>query len=385
MDRRPIGTKKLPAAFYLQDTVEVARQLIGKRLVHRVNGQELSAIICETEAYTGFSDKACHSYKGRTERTEVMFEAGGRAYVYLIYGMYCCFNITTREAGVPEAVLIRAACPLEGIETMRALRQQKKPVKSLNEKNLLSGPGRLCSGMGLGREHNGLALTGEELYLCEGIAVPPEQIAATRRINIDYAQDEARQLRRRACCLTGHRVLPSDPDERMELTHNLRKTVARLAQEGIQVFYTGGALGFDTLAAVTVLEMKAQFPQIQLYLAVPYPGQSQYWSKLDTRLYEQIKEHADRVYIVSPEYAGSCMKKRNYFMVDNSSVCAYYMVNPTRSGTAQTVNYARRSGCRLIDLMRPQGTALPPKDGQHEEVVRWNEQVVVREIGPQEE
>ena len=85
-------------------------------------------------------------------------------------------------------------------------------------------------------------------------------------------QDEARQLRRRACCLTGHRVLPSDPDERMELTHNLRKTVARLAQEGIQVFYTGGALGFDTLAAVTVLELKAQFPQIQLYLAVPYPA-----------------------------------------------------------------------------------------------------------------
>lgn len=189
MDRRPIGTKKLPAAFYLQDTVEVARQLIGKRLVHRVNGQELSAIICETEAYTGFSDKACHSYKGRTERTEVMFEAGGRAYVYLIYGMYCCFNITTREAGVPEAVLIRAACPVGGIETMRALRQQKKPVKTLNEKNLLSGPGRLCAGMGLGREHNGLVLTGEELYLCEGIAVPPEQIAATRRINIDYAQE----------------------------------------------------------------------------------------------------------------------------------------------------------------------------------------------------
>ena len=86
-------------------------------------------------------------------------------------------------------MLIRAACPLEGIETMRALRQQKKPVKSLNEKNLLSGPGRLCSGMGLGREHNGLVLTGEELYLCEGIAVPPEQIAATRRINIDYAQE----------------------------------------------------------------------------------------------------------------------------------------------------------------------------------------------------
>ena len=72
-----------------------------------------------------------------------MFEAGGRAYVYLIYGMYCCFNITTREAGVPEAVLIRAACPLEGIETMRALRQQKKPVKSLNEKLAYRGSGML--------------------------------------------------------------------------------------------------------------------------------------------------------------------------------------------------------------------------------------------------
>ena len=198
-------------------------------------------------------------------------------------------------------------------------------------------------------------------------------------------QDEARQLRRRACCLTGHRVLPSDPDERMELTHNLRKTVARLAQEGIQVFYTGGALGFDTLAAVTVLELKAQFPQIQLYLAVPYLDQDGNWAQADVQLYDKIRKNADRVYILSVEYMADCMKKRNYFMVDNSSVCAYYMVNPTRSGTAQTVNYARRSGCRLIDLMRPQGTALPPKDGQHEEVVRWNEQVVVREIGPQEE
>ena len=150
MDKQPMSTKKLPAAFYLQDTVEVARQLIGKRLVHRVNGQELSAIICETEAYTGFSDKACHSYKGRTERTEVMFEAGGRAYVYLIYGMYCCFNITTREAGVPEAVLIRAACPLEGIETMRALRQQKKTGQKFKRKESSLRPGQAVQRDGAG-------------------------------------------------------------------------------------------------------------------------------------------------------------------------------------------------------------------------------------------
>ena len=184
-----ISHQKLPPSFYLQDTVEVAKQLIGKLLVRKMDGQTLSAIICETEAYTGFSDKACHSYKGKSERTQVMFEQGGRAYVYLIYGMYNCFNITTREEGVPEAVLIRAACPVEGMEQMTALRQRKKQIKSLNEKNLLSGPGRLCDGMGITREQNGVLLTGEELYICEGIQLPEQQIAATKRINIDYAEE----------------------------------------------------------------------------------------------------------------------------------------------------------------------------------------------------
>ena len=139
-----ISYQKLPRSFYLDDTVNVAKKLIGKLLVRKIDGETLSAIICETEAYTGFSDKACHSYKGKSERTKVMFEEGGKAYVYLIYGMYSCFNITTREEGVPEAVLIRAACPVEGIERMKELRQSKKQIKSLNEKNLLSGPGRLC-------------------------------------------------------------------------------------------------------------------------------------------------------------------------------------------------------------------------------------------------
>lgn len=184
-----LSRKRLPPQFYLQDTVQVAQQLIGKLLCRRVDGQLLSALICETEAYTGFSDKACHSYRGSSPRTRVMFEMGGRAYVYLIYGMYSCLNITTREEGIPEAVLIRAACPVEGIETMMQLRQSKKPIKSLKERNLLSGPGRLCDGLGITREDNGVLLTSEELFLCEGISVPPEQIAATERINIDYAQE----------------------------------------------------------------------------------------------------------------------------------------------------------------------------------------------------
>ena len=118
-----------------------------------------------------------------------MFEEGGKAYVYLIYGMYSCFNITTREEEVPEAVLIRAACPVEGIERMKELRQSKKQIKSLNEKNLLSGPGRLCDAMGITREQNGILLTEDELFICEGISVPEKQIAATKRINIDYAEE----------------------------------------------------------------------------------------------------------------------------------------------------------------------------------------------------
>ena len=132
--KQNISYQKLPRSFYLDDTVNVAKKLIGKLLVRKIDGETLSAIICETESYTGFSDKACHSYKGKSERTKVMFEEGGKAYVYLIYGMYSCFNITTREEGVPEAVLIRAACPVEGIERMKELRQSKKQIKSLNEK-----------------------------------------------------------------------------------------------------------------------------------------------------------------------------------------------------------------------------------------------------------
>ena len=101
MQQQMISYRKLPSSFYLDDTVTVARNLIGKLLVRRTGGETLSAIICETEAYTGFSDKACHSYRGKSERTQVMFDKGGKAYVYLIYGMYCCFNVTTGGEGVP--------------------------------------------------------------------------------------------------------------------------------------------------------------------------------------------------------------------------------------------------------------------------------------------
>ena len=191
-----ISYQKMEEGFYLQDTVDLAKALVGKLLCRKINGELLTAIICETEAYTGFSDKACHSYRGKTERNSVMFEQGGRAYVYLIYGMYHCFNITSREEGVPEAVLIRAACPVDGVDTMMGLRQKKKPIKSLNPKNLLSGPGKLCGALGIGKENNGTSLLGEELFVCQGVEIPPEQICATRRINIDYAEEAVDYLYR---------------------------------------------------------------------------------------------------------------------------------------------------------------------------------------------
>lgn len=197
---------------------------------------------------------------------------------------------------------------------------------------------------------------------------------------MEEQQNEALKQRQNCCCLTGHRSLPSDPDRLAELRQNLRRLICDLAQQGITTFYTGGALGFDTMAAMMVLELKSRLPQLRLHLALPYPEQAKRWSRTDRLLYEQIKEHADRVYLVSMEYSAVCMKKRNYFMVDRSEACAYYMVNATRSGTAQTVNYARNQGCKLFDLLekQPEWFVKTPQQQQ----ISWSEQVIVRESYP---
>lgn len=184
------------------------------------------------------------------------------------------------------------------------------------------------------------------------------------------------QSRLHTCCLTGHRQLPTDPDQLYALYESLRCTIVRLVGEQIDQFYVGGALGFDTLAAMTVLEMKARFPQIRLLLAVPYPGQSSRWNSTGRRMYDQIRDHADQVEIISPTYTADCMKKRNYHMVRHSCVCVYYLVNPIRSGTAQTVHYANRQGCRMIDLLREQ-EKIQGKQG--EDRTNWNEEVFLRE------
>ena len=161
---------KLDHAFFAKPAVELACDLIGKILVRTTKGKSYRARIVETEAYVGAHDLACHASKGRTKRTEVMFGPSGRAYVYLIYGMYDMFNIVAAEIDDPQAVLIRAAEPLDGWAAD------------------LSGPGKLTRAFGITREDNGLDLAGRRLYLIDN-PTDKSQIVATPRIGIDYAQE----------------------------------------------------------------------------------------------------------------------------------------------------------------------------------------------------
>ncbi len=184
--------KKLLPEFYLQDTVTVAKQLLGKYLVHETDKGRLVCRITETEAYCGPTDKACHSYQKRSPdgRTNIMYKSGGHSYVYLIYGMYHCFNVVTCPEGQPEAVLIRSAKPVDGIELMKQLRISKKG-KIPKETELLSGPGKLCTAMSITRENYGNCLWGDKLYIAEGEAVTASSIACGPRINVDYAGEDA--------------------------------------------------------------------------------------------------------------------------------------------------------------------------------------------------
>ena len=173
--------------FYLKSGLEVARDLIGKKLVHNSAEGLTSGIIVETEAYMGAIDAAAHSYKGLTDRTKIQFGVGGYAYVYLIYGMYTCMNVVVNVENIPECVLIRALQPIEGIELMKIRRKKN------NLRDLCSGPGKLTQAMGITKNHYGIDLCGEEIFIEEVENFTPD-ITATKRINIDYAGDAANYL-----------------------------------------------------------------------------------------------------------------------------------------------------------------------------------------------
>ena len=184
----------LERVFYLADAVTVARALLGKRLVHLSCEGTTAGMIVETEAYAGRDDAACHSYQRKApdggHRTNIMFNEGGYAYVYLIYGMYNCFNVVVNEAGNPDAVLIRAIEPVEGWPLMAKRRGLDiSPDRRNDIKKLCNGPGRLCIAMGITREHYGqdLCQSTGGIIITQGITIPELDIAATPRINVDYA------------------------------------------------------------------------------------------------------------------------------------------------------------------------------------------------------
>lgn len=183
---------RLTREFYMRASLEVAPDLLGKYLIHVVDGKELVGKIVEVEAYMGPHDKAAHSYNNRrTERNEVMYGPGGYAYVYIIYGMYYCMNVITAKKDVPHGVLIRAVEPVKGIEEM-ARNRFKKDYNDLTKsqiKNLTNGPGKLCSAMGITRDNNGDDLLGDRLYIMEPEFNENFTIARSPRINIDYAEE----------------------------------------------------------------------------------------------------------------------------------------------------------------------------------------------------
>ncbi len=180
--------KKLPLSFYLRDdVVNIARELLGKVLVTTWNGELTSGRIVETEAYAGEQDRASHASKGRTERTEVMFNKGGRAYVYLCYGIHQMFNIVTAKEGVPHAILIRAVEPIEGKEIML-----QRTGKKTWDSSITSGPGRVGKAFGFHTSKCGVDLTGNELYIGDdGFSINDEDIVSSPRIGVDYAGEHA--------------------------------------------------------------------------------------------------------------------------------------------------------------------------------------------------
>jgi DNA-3-methyladenine glycosylase len=177
---------KLPHDFYTRpDVLKVAKELLGKLLVVPTsNRKRVSGMIVEVEAYRGPEDRASHAYGGRrTKRTETMYQMGGLAYVYFVYGMYYQFNVVSNVQDIPHAILVRALQPVEGIELMRK-RRHTHP-----DHNLTNGPGKLCIAMGIDRELDRADLSGDRVWMEDYEIISPRRIARGPRIGIDYAAE----------------------------------------------------------------------------------------------------------------------------------------------------------------------------------------------------
>ena len=188
----------LPQSFFLGNTVDIARDMVGKYLIRQYGSTVLAARITETEAYVGRMDKACHAYNYRkTERTKTLFAPPGTAYVYLIYGMHCCLNFVTEPEGEPSAVLIRGLEARYNADIIAENRFGCKAefMSAYQKKNFLNGPGKVCAGLNIDRALNNLPYGSGELFLCDSLSdaglpdreEPPLVIHQGKRIGIDYA------------------------------------------------------------------------------------------------------------------------------------------------------------------------------------------------------
>jgi DNA-3-methyladenine glycosylase len=172
--------ERLRRAFFARDTLTVARELLGQRLVRMLDGQRLCGRIVEVEAYIGEEDRASHARCGVTRRNAPMYGPPGHAYIYLVYGMHHCLNVVTEREGYPAAVLIRALEPLEGVEQMRTRRGGRPDVQ------LTSGPARLCQALEIDRRFDGadLCVPDARLFLEEDAVVPDEAVATGPRVGV---------------------------------------------------------------------------------------------------------------------------------------------------------------------------------------------------------
>jgi len=177
---------KLPESFYTRSNVTtIARQLLGKILATKINGEVTSGVIVETEAYSD-KERGSHAFRGMTKRNEVMFGRGGKAYVYLCYGVHEMFNVVTNHERKADAILIRALEPIEGIEAMME-RTNKSSLARIT-----SGPGKLTKALGIDRKLNGKKLGTNKIWIEDkGLKIKPSDIVSSPRIGIDYAGEDA--------------------------------------------------------------------------------------------------------------------------------------------------------------------------------------------------
>lgn len=187
--------RKLPPEFYQRPTLQVAEDLMGCFLVRSTDRGLIIGRINEGEAYLGVGDKASHAYgERRTRRTEPLYEAGGIAYIHLIYGMYHCFNVVTEGEGIPQSVLLRGIDVVEGFDAA-SLNRYGLPFDALSKtqrKNFANGPGKLCKALGIDNSLNRESMQGDRLFICDSIGshhrIPPT-VERSKRIGVDYAEE----------------------------------------------------------------------------------------------------------------------------------------------------------------------------------------------------